>query len=397
MPGPVYFAWAGGTVQPQDTLVTNGTTHGGVLQTVSIVADTKAGTEQLTNLATNEGLQVGALYGLAGPGIDDNTFFIYDNTILTGINDGSVNISKPAGQDLSSATFTATRAIVVGDLVATISQNSNVVNFVTTIDMLSGTYVITGTGIAQTATPVPTTGGTTTITTGGGTGTTIIPSAYFVYDGSTPNVQMFYLVATPHTTTGVDSIGQPVERTTHTVAAQEATATTTGQFAFQITGMPDADWYAVTGIPSTALATLQPGLRYNISGNGIQVGTTFIAPAPGATSIEIDQPATSSDLNAILTITGPRTPDSPFDPSIHNRMDEEIVSLEIAQEEGNFATLSIELKNPNVGLLAIGRNLWCWLSWDQNWTPAGTNPVSLVALFNGRLIGVPKLQAGETV
>src|SRR5215472_17687107 len=175
MPGPFYFAWAGGSITPQETLVTNGTTHGGVLQTVSIVADTKAGQEQLMNLASNQDLQVGALYEVAGPGIDDGTILIYDTTILTGIVTGSVNISKPAGQTLSSATFTLTKAIVVGDLVATISQNSNVVNFVTTIDMLSGTYVITGTGIAQTATPVPTTGGTTTITTGGGTGTTIIP------------------------------------------------------------------------------------------------------------------------------------------------------------------------------------------------------------------------------
>ena len=179
MSGPFYFAWAGGSILPQETLVTNGTTHGGVLQTVSVVGDTQTSKEQITNLASNEGLTVGQLYELSGPGITDGTFFIYDTSILTGIVEGSVNISSPAGQTLSSATFLVTKSIVIGDIVATISHGSNVVNFVTSLDMLAGVYAITGTGIAQTATPVGTTGGTTTITTGGDPGNTIIPSAYF--------------------------------------------------------------------------------------------------------------------------------------------------------------------------------------------------------------------------
>ena len=38
MPGPFYFAWAGGTIADQVTIVTTGNTHGGILQTLQIVA-----------------------------------------------------------------------------------------------------------------------------------------------------------------------------------------------------------------------------------------------------------------------------------------------------------------------------------------------------------------------
>lgn len=65
------------------------------------------------------------------------------------------------------------------------------------------------------------------------------------------------------------------------------------------------------------------------------------------------------------------------------REDELIFLVEITHAEGNFPSLVIDIKNPRVGLLSAGRNVWCWLSWR---TSAGT----VQPLFNGRLIGVPQ-------
>lgn len=78
-----------------------------------------------------------------------------------------------------------------------------------------------------------------------------------------------------------------------------------------------------------------------------------------------------------------------FDPAVHNREDEKILSFEIDHSEGNFASLKIELQNPKVGLLGAGRNLWCWLSWN--------NGSGVASLFNGRLIGIPESVADERI
>lgn len=70
-----------------------------------------------------------------------------------------------------------------------------------------------------------------------------------------------------------------------------------------------------------------------------------------------------------------------FDAGVHNVEDEDVFALEITQEEGDFAKLSLTIRNPHVGLLAPGRKVWGWLSWFD-----GT---SIVPLFYGRLIGIP--------
>jgi len=145
----------------------------------------------------------------------------------------------------------------------------------------------------------------------------------------------------------------------------------------------------VSGIPTEALAALTPGSRYNATGNSIPGGTTFIAPDLGATSIDLDQAPTATVDAALLTLTGPRAENEPFDPVAHLRFDEDVLGFEIAQSEGDFATLTIDVKNNGAGLLATGRNLWCWLAIAGDPDP--------VPLFNGRLIGVPKLAAQEVV
>lgn len=384
MPGPFYFAWAGGAIEPQITLVTNGTTHGARPTLATLVGDVVI--QQLQNLASVQDLETGAFYRLAGPGIAAGTFFVFDDSILSGL-PGAVNLSAP-GTNSFNAQFTATKGVVLGVALGTLTQGSNLVSGLGTA-FAPGSYGIFGTGIGETNVPVGTTDGTTVISGGG---VTIIGSCYLVADGLGGG-QLEILAATPHTHLGLDAFGQPTSITTYAVAAQPVRATASGQFPLTLSGFPTGDAYSVTGIPASALSGLMPGLIYNISGNGIQVGSTFVAPT-GGTAVELDRIATSSELNAILTITGPRTPNAPWNAALHTRFDEEVLNVEIVHEEGGLATLTISLKNPGVGLLRTGRNLWCWLSWDSAW-PAG--PQNLVLLFNGRLIGSPQLQADEIV
>lgn len=70
-----------------------------------------------------------------------------------------------------------------------------------------------------------------------------------------------------------------------------------------------------------------------------------------------------------------------FDPNVHAREDEEVFSFRVEHAEGEFASLSVELRNPRIGLLAPVRKTWAWLSWN--------NGAEVISLFFGRLIGVP--------
>jgi len=67
----------------------------------------------------------------------------------------------------------------------------------------------------------------------------------------------------------------------------------------------------------------------------------------------------------------------------HVRDDEEILSFTILHHEGDFPSLDITIINPRVGLLAPGRKVWAWLSYQK---PGA----DVVPLFFGRLVGVPE-------
>jgi hypothetical protein len=68
-----------------------------------------------------------------------------------------------------------------------------------------------------------------------------------------------------------------------------------------------------------------------------------------------------------------------FDSVAHKREDEKIVRWRVEHLETEFATLSVDIRNPRRGLLT--GQLWAWLSWDN----AGT----MVPLFFGRLVALP--------
>jgi hypothetical protein len=70
----------------------------------------------------------------------------------------------------------------------------------------------------------------------------------------------------------------------------------------------------------------------------------------------------------------------PFGPE-HHIEDEKVFALNLAHEEGQAATLELEIVNPRVGLLSSGRQQWMWLSWNDGTT---VHP-----LFYGRLAAIP--------
>lgn len=81
--------------------------------------------------------------------------------------------------------------------------------------------------------------------------------------------------------------------------------------------------------------------------------------------------------------------DDVFDPNVHNVEDEEIHSFTIEQDEGEFASLEIELENPREGPLAPGRQQWVFFSWDRAWQPSGVWTPDIILLFKGRVLAVP--------
>lgn len=83
-----------------------------------------------------------------------------------------------------------------------------------------------------------------------------------------------------------------------------------------------------------------------------------------------------------------------FDGS-HIREDESVYSFRIDHQEGDFPSLEIDIRNPRVGLLSPGRNVWAWLSIDKNF--GGEGGTDIVPLFHGRLVGLPEDLQNEMV
>ncbi len=83
--------------------------------------------------------------------------------------------------------------------------------------------------------------------------------------------------------------------------------------------------------------------------------------------------------------------DTVFSESAHAVNDEDVLSFELAQSEGEFATLRVEIRNPRAGLLSASRSKWVWFSWDQG-ESYGVEP-----LFFGRIVGVPESLSEEII
>lgn len=78
-----------------------------------------------------------------------------------------------------------------------------------------------------------------------------------------------------------------------------------------------------------------------------------------------------------------------FDAQVHAREDEQVFAINIVEREGEFATASVTILNPRVGLLAPARRQRAFISADVD------GQVRL--LFSGRVVGVPANITGETI
>jgi hypothetical protein len=74
-------------------------------------------------------------------------------------------------------------------------------------------------------------------------------------------------------------------------------------------------------------------------------------------------------------------PATAFDSLIHAVEDEDVFSFSLSQDEGDFANLTITIRNPRIGLLNPSRKVWLWFSWF--------NGTTVVPKFYGRLVGIP--------
>src|SRR4051794_25655709 len=75
-----------------------------------------------------------------------------------------------------------------------------------------------------------------------------------------------------------------------------------------------------------------------------------------------------------------------FQSDVHLRWDEAVFSFTLSQEEGDPASLTVQVRRPRneagdaIGLLGPGRKIWVWFALDCG--PA-------LIKFRGRLVGIP--------
>jgi hypothetical protein len=80
---------------------------------------------------------------------------------------------------------------------------------------------------------------------------------------------------------------------------------------------------------------------------------------------------------------------TPFSESEHGVDGEDVFFVELRHAEGEFPTLTVEIKNPRVGLLNPYRDQWAYLSWEES--------DAITPVFFGRLLGVPNDLQGEII
>jgi hypothetical protein len=75
----------------------------------------------------------------------------------------------------------------------------------------------------------------------------------------------------------------------------------------------------------------------------------------------------------------------------HLVQDEQIVNFDLTHQEGGFAKLSIDVRNPKVGPLSASRQFWAWFSYRE------TELSDPVPLMFGRIVGIPSNILGEVI
>lgn len=350
-----YFAWTGSDPIPALTIATTGdvwggsrvylgSTWNGQLSTTAdaFVQQVEHG---LTNIRNPEALQSGGTYHIDGPGLINNrgVFDGVDRIELT-------NPPNPVGENISVVISTP------GDEIFRNHGFGNQTTFFLFTDIVR-IYDPSGLAIGQTY-----------LIAGKG----IPANAFFVYQGGNDiTLQNYGDPTNPFDTT------QASPGATETGANVELTITLNEGLDI-ISNVADTSELTVgdvvqvfgKGIPDAALATYLGGGQFQLSKN-----------------------ATSTEIGTFLRLYRDVVyPDGgPFVEEDHARNDEIMFSVSITQAEGDFALAALEVKNPRIGLIAPGRNLWCWLSYQR--TP--TSPI--VPMLHGRLLAAATNIAGEKV
>lgn len=294
---------------------------------------------------------------------------------------------------------------VWGGTLATTGNLTNTSATISGVDktesLISGNvYDVTGNGIPPGATATYS-GGTTLTLSSPATVTQVAASIQLSDTGQRSIVS------------GVQDIAPLVVGRTYSIAASGIPAGTTfvfdGNDTFEISA-PATSTAALTALTiSSPLETnivknlastagLTVGQTYGIWGPGVPANTFFTYV--GGTDVTLTADANLTTIGGFLSIRKGITEDDggAFNSATHMVEDEDLFSFELAQQEGDFATLRVEIENPRVGLLTASRKQWCWLSWDSAWQPGvATNPANLVPLFHGRMMGAPTRMANEIV
>lgn len=109
-------------------------------------------------------------------------------------------------------------------------------------------------------------------------------------------------------------------------------------------------------------------------------------------------------MNSAFSVALVDASETTFEES-HVREDLVVFDMQFQHDEGDFASLTLEVQNPRVGLIAPGRPLWIWFAWNPNYVPDEHGASSegeaafsdMVPLFFGRIMGVPEDITEDTV
>ncbi len=338
MAGPWFFAWVGGILYPPFAMNTTGDVWGGSIETVGDVWGGSLTTEADVAEDSDTLTDIANTENL----IVGNTYFVTGPGIPTN-DDGSpmVTATYTGGTSIRMSALAEATTPAASVRFLNTAQTAVISNVSSTAQLVVGrVYGIAGSGL--------------------NVGTT------FTFDG-----------------TNTFHLSQP--------------ATSTSRLT-RLTISSDVGTNVIQNLGSTA--GLIVGQVYSIWGPGIPAGTTFTFE--GSNTITISGTATVSNQGVFLSIKKGITEDDggAFDVATMLRYDETILDIVIEHTEGEFPTLKVDVRNPEMGLLNSGNKLWCWLAWDSAWSPlAGytTNPANVIPLFHGRIIGVPQRLTDEVV
>lgn len=139
------------------------------------------------------------------------------------------------------------------------------------------------------------------------------------------------------------------------------------------------------------ISALTDGQTYELFGQGIQAGTTGVFD--GTSTMVMSQDSDVTRAGGTVYISKGVTYDNggDFDPDVHNVRDEDILSAELSQTEGEFATLNIEVQRPSSGLLNLSRKRWAWFSVSFD------GGATIIPMFHGRVNGVPDYSSNKII